>query len=418
VRTADPVVLLVAAKWWPAPARLAAALIEQGCAVYAVCPPHHALRYVEGVKVYALRAASPRRSLAQALRRAQPDFVLPCDDRCVLLLHELHRRQAEFRELIERSLGDAGAFAVLESRARLLSTARELGIRVIDAREVESAAEASAGFALTGPTPFLKMDGTGGGEGVQMVRSAAEAARAYRSLRTSLGLATSLKRAVINRDPLALWSWGRRASARVILQPFVAGTPANIMAACWQGEVLGTVMVEVLASQGATGAAVVVRLIENAEARAAATRLAAHLRLSGFFGLDFILEPGSRAAHLIEMNPRSTQLGHLKLPQGDLAGAWCAAALRRERQRVGTAIDSDTIALFPQAWRWGAKRAFLERVHHDVPWEQRRLVEALVREPWPERQWRARVYHLLRRPAHPQALEMEAAAGEQVGQAQ
>jgi len=410
------VVLLLAAKWWGTPARLAAALIEQGCLVRAVCPPHHALRYVDGVEAYTLRTGGARGSLEQAVRCARPDFILPCDDRCVLLLHELYRRRPEWQALIERSLGDPRAFEVLESRARLLSTARELGIRVADARVVDSEAQASESYGHCGPAPFLKMDGTGGGDGVQMVRSAAEAARAYRSLRRSLGLARLLKDSLIYRDPLALWSWSRRDKARIILQHFVAGTPANIMVACWQGEVVGAVFAEVLASQGATGPALVVRLIENAEARAAAVRLAAHLRLSGFFGLDFILEPGSGAAHLIEMNPRSTQLGHLQVPAGDLAGAWCAAALGRTRRRAGAAIESDTVALFPQAWRWGAKGALLERVHHDVPWQQKRLVEMLIRAPWPERQWRARVYHLLRRPALPQALETRIAAGAVHGQ--
>jgi hypothetical protein len=403
-------VLLVAAKWWPAPARLAAALLEQGAAVSAVCPPHHALTYVDGVAACALRAVDPRRSLEQALRRTRPEFVLPCDDRCVLLLHELHRERPQWRALIERSLGEPRAFGTLASRAALLGTARELGIRVSDACAVDSAAQAAERYARCGPSPFLKLDGTGGGEGVQMVSSAAEAAAAHLGLRASLGLPTLLKRWLVNRDPLALWSWRRRASARIILQPFVAGTPANIMVACWQGAVVGAVTVAVLASQGPTGAALVVRLIESEEARDAAVRLAAHLRLSGFFGLDFIIEPGSGAAHLIEMNPRATQLGHLKLPPGDLAGAWYAAATGRERRRTGTVIAGDTVAFFPQALRWGVDSATLESVYHDVPWGQKRLLEMLQQDPWPERQWRARAYHLFRMPELHRAAGMPAAA--------
>ena len=402
--------LLVAAKWWPAPARLAAALLEQGCAVHALCPPHHPLRYVDGVAALTLQALNPRHSLERALQRTRPDFILPCDDRCVLLLHELHRRRPQWRQLIERSLGDPRAFKVLASRAALLSTARQLGIRVIDACVVESAAQASERHARSGPTPFMKMDGTGGGEGVQMVRSAAEAAAAFRSLRASLGLPTLLKRWLINRDPLALWSWGRRTEARIILQPHVAGTAANIMVACWQGEVVGAVMVEVLASQGPTGAALVVRLIECEEARHAAVRLAAHFRLSGFFGLDFIIEPVSGAAHLIEMNPRSTQLGHLKLPRGDLAGAWYAAATARVCRHTGTPIHGDTIAFFPQALRWGVDSTTLANAHHDVPQDQERLRDMLEQEPWPERQWRARAYHLLRTPKLERAAGISAAA--------
>lgn len=402
--------LLVAAKWWPAPARLASALIEQGCAVHALCPPHHPLCYVDGVTVHTLQAVNPRHSLERALRCTHPEFILPSDDRCVLLLHELHRERREWRALIERSLGDPRAFEVQASRALLLSTARELGIRVIDAGVVDSAAQARERYARCGPTPFLKLDGTGGGEGVQMVASAEEAAAAYRRLRASLGLPTLLKRWLVNRDPLALWSWSRRGDARIILQPRVAGTPANIMVACWQGEIVGAVMVGVLASQGPTGAALVVRLIECEEARYAAARLAGHLRMSGFFGLDFIIEPVSGAAHLIEMNPRSTQLGHLRLPPGDLAGAWYAAATGRESRRTGASIEADTIAFFPQALRWGLDQSALANAYHDVPQGQERLREMLQQQPWPERQWRARAYHLFRTPKAQRAAELLAAA--------
>jgi hypothetical protein len=73
------------------------------------------------------------------------------------------------------------------------------------------------------------------------------------------------KRCIVNRDPVALWSWRRRGVPSVTMQEFIQGRPANTMIACWQGEVLGIVSSEVLTSQGATGAALVVRLIQNRE---------------------------------------------------------------------------------------------------------------------------------------------------------
>jgi hypothetical protein len=181
--------------------------------------------------------------------------------------------------------------------------------------------------------------------------------------------------------------------------------PANIMVACWQGGILAELSVQVLSSQGATGASLVVQVIKNPELSSAAALLARRLGMSGFFGLDFILEQGTGAAYLIEMNPRCTQLGHLQLPEGDLAGALYAALLASARPRAKTPILEDKIAFFPQALLWGARPGVLGRIHHDVPWEQRRLVKALIQEPWPERQWRARLYHLFRRPAAVQAVD-------------
>jgi hypothetical protein len=218
-------------------------------------------------------------------------------------------------------------------------------------------------------------------------------------------MATTLKRLLVNRDPLALWCWSRRKALAATVQEFVTGTPANIMVACWQGEVLGELSVRAVASQGLTGAALVVDVIDNPEFSRAAARLAAHLGMSGFFGLDFMLEHATGAAYLIEMNPRCTQLGHLRLPHGDLAGALCRRLLGRDGARAGQPIGSDRVAFFPQAWMWGAKSAFLPGVYHDVPWEQKRLVEALLREPWPERQWPARLYHLFRGPGTTKAVE-------------
>jgi len=402
-----PVLLLVAGNWWPTAARMAVALIENGCTVAAVCPPEHPLRYVQGVQqIRTLRALASRRSLEQAMHCVQPDLVVPCDDRSVAQLHELHRLRPQLRALIERSLGRSSGFEVVESRQELLDTARELGIRVAGTCGVRSAAEASHCFARGAPSALLKTDSTSGGEGVRIVRSAREAAATFRRMRFGASLAVALKRLLVNRDPMALWSWGRRRRTAISLQEFVSGIPANIMVACWRGEILAEVSVKTLSCQGPTGASLVVQLIQNRQLSHAAAMLAARFGMSGFFGLDFILQEGTGAAYLIEMNPRCTQLGHLALPQGDLAGALCAALLGRERPpRAGTAIATDTIAFFPQAFLWGARNAFLGHVHHDVPWEQRQLVKALMQAPWPQRTWLARLYHLLRRPTALQATE-------------
>jgi predicted ATP-grasp superfamily ATP-dependent carboligase len=412
-----PILLIVAGNWWPPAARLAAAFIEHGCVVAAVCPPGHPLRYVQGMhQIRTLRGLSSRRSLEQAVRRVRPDLVIPCDDRSVAQLHELHRLRPHLRALIECSIGEPHGFEVVESRSKLLDTARELGIRVASASGVTSEAQAAECYALGAPLALLKMDGTSGGEGVQFVHSAPEAAAAFRRMRSGAGTTVAIKRLLVNRDPQALWSWSRRQKPTVTLQQFVPGTPANIMVACWRGEVLAELSVQVVSCQGPTGSALVVQVIANPQFSRAAALLTGRLKLSGFFGLDFILEQGTGTEYLIEMNPRCTQLGHLKLPKGDLAGALCAALLGRERPPTKTPIVSDTIAFFPQALLWGAQTGVLERVHYDVPWEQRQLVKELIQDPWPQRQWLARLYHLFRRPAMQQAVAT--APTEQLAEAQ
>lgn len=403
----EPILLLVAGNWWPLSARLAASFIRHGCEVAAVCPPGHPLRYVHGLqKIRTLHRLAARRSLEQAIQRIRPDLLVPCDDCSVGQLHELHRLRPHLRMLIERSLGEPDGFGIVESRGKLLDIARELGIRVADAYEVTSESQAVECYARGTPTAVLKLDGTSGGEGVRIVRSAGEVVTAFRRMRSRANLAVAIKRLAINHDPMALWTWSRwRRRTTLTLQQFISGTPANIMVACWRGKILAEVSVRALSTQGPTGASLVVQVTENRQLSRAAHALAERLCLTGFFGLDFILEEETGAEYLIEMNPRCTQLGHLNLPQGDLAGALCAALCRREPSRSKTPISSDTIAFFPQARLWGAQTALLPGVHQDVPWEHRRLVKALMRDPWPERRWIARLYHLFRRPQMVRAVD-------------
>jgi hypothetical protein len=77
--------------------------------------------------------------------------------------------------------------------------------------------------------------------------------------------------------------------------------------------------------------ATIVRRMQNEQMTQAAELIAARLQLSGFYGLDFVIESDTNVPYLIELNPRCTQLGHLDFPdQGCLVGI-LAAALRGER---------------------------------------------------------------------------------------
>jgi hypothetical protein len=174
---------------------------------------------------------------------------------------------------------------------------------------------------------------------------------------------------------------------------------------------LGLVTVKVLWAQSATGAATVVRLIDNAEIRTAAQRIAERLQLSGFHGLDFILEHDTGNAYLLELNPRCTQLGHLPIGgQGDLAGMLCEAFTGVHSQTNQTPISGDTIAFFPQAALVNQESGSKQTGYQDIPWQEPRLVRELMRTSWPERQLLARVYHAVRPPKLEPAMPFEAPA--------
>lgn len=355
------------------------------------------MHYVSGVEpIYEVPDFGSRATLLAAIRGAQPDFIVPCDDRIVAQLHELFSLHAELRPLIEYSLGDPAGFAIADSRDQLLRIAAELGIRVPRGAVLASERDAQQRFESLRPVAVIKLDGTHGGEGVRIVRSAKEAAAAYRSLRRGTNLLTATQRMLVHGDPLAMWSWTRRANSGITIQEYIPGTPANNMVACWRGEILGEVSVEALSCQGTTGSANVVRRIAQPDMVRAAKLIAARLKISGFFGLDFMLEQSSGEPYLIEMNPRCTQLGHLAFPdQGDLAGALYERLSGRRGREPQSRIDGDLIAFYPQARAPVAPGDVGYGAFQDVPREEPALVEYLLRDPWPERRWQARLYRTL-----------------------
>ena len=207
--------------------------------------------------------------------------------------------------------------------------------------------------------------------------------------------ATAWKRLIIDRDPLPLWLRRRQTSREVTVQEFIPGRPANSMLVCWQGELLSLISVVVVAAEGPTGAATIVRVIQNEEMKRVAQLIASRLQLSGFCGLDFIMEAGTDAPYLIEMNPRCTQLGHLDLgSDGCLAGVLSAVLRSEPPPQAQNPIRDKKIALFPQALAAGdVCRPYIDASFHDVPVEEPRLVSELAMKSWPQRRWVARIYH-------------------------
>jgi predicted ATP-grasp superfamily ATP-dependent carboligase len=286
-------------------------------------------------------------------------------------------------------------FPIIRSRGEMLRVASELGIRVPETRSVRSEEDLDSRCVDT--SAVLKLDGTWAGIGVEIVHSRDEALAAYRRLLKFERAGAAWQRLLFHRDASALWSGQGSERRSITIQQFISGRPANAMLACWRGQVLSMVMVEVVCAHGATGISTVVRLIQNAEIAEAARLLARRFELTGFYGLDFMLEQGSGAAYLIELNARCTQLGHLCIAgQGDLAGVLVARLKGEPAPVENDAISSDTIAFFPQAFRLNPQSAYLREGYHDVPWQEPRLFRELLRDSWPHRQWPARLYRIFR----------------------
>jgi len=194
---------------------------------------------------------------------------------------------------------------------------------------------------------------------------------------------------VVNQNAALLGPSIRRKRFQMSAQKFIGGTEATSAVACWKGEVVASLHFEVVNKLDATGHATVVRRIENAEMSNAVQKMVRRLKLSGLCGFDFMLESGTPNAYLIEINPRSTQVGHLALGPGrNIPAALFAAVTGAPASDTPAITDKNTIALFPQEWLRDSGSAYLRTAYHDVPWDEPELIRTCIRERKKPAPWR------------------------------
>ena len=369
----------------PYTARMAMALTAVGCQVSVVTTRNSPVQKTRVIqRSFRYSALRPLSSLRYAIATTKPDLIIPFDDRAVEHLHQLHSLPGTraVAKLIETSLGAPASFPILTSRHDFLRTAIECGIRVPPTRLMNSFDDLRQ-WRSEQPLPWvLKADGTWGGRGVRVAHTFEDAAKYFDDLRRPCGLRRGLKRFSINRDSFYLREWWSGRTPSVIAQRFIEGRPANCAVFCWKGEVLAGIAVEVVSAIGVTGPASIVRVIEGPEMMQAAVAIARRLKLSGFFGLDFVL--GERgASYLLEINPRCTPPCHLSLGSGrDLVCALWTQLSGQMAPAGRIQIKNQMIAYFPQAWL--TKSDFLDSSFHDVPEGEPELERELL-QPWPDR---------------------------------
>ncbi len=391
-----PKVLVAATSRWVPTARLAIALANAGCTVDAVCPAGHPLGKTSVVgQTHAYHGLAPLKSFTDAILATRPDLIIPADDLATRHLHDLHRRRqregnvgALICALIERSLGAAESFAVVSSRNAFMELAYQEGIRVPKTGVVNSGDDLRKQAGRLGFPLVLKANGTSGGDGVRIIQTPEEAQRALRTLQAPPLFARAAKRALVDQDTTLLWPALLRHRPEVNAQSLVTGREATSTIFCWKGSILASLHFEVLRKMQCAGHATVLRLLEHAEMSAAAEKIVRRLKLSGLYGLDFILEAHTDNACLLELNPRTTQVGHLALGTGrDLPAAICAALSGDSVRATPKVTEKDTIALFPQEWMRDPASEFLRSGYHDVPWEQPALVSDCIGKSRTHRAW-------------------------------
>jgi hypothetical protein len=383
-------------KWYPT-ARLAVALARSGFQVEAICPPSHPMFKTSAVRRrHHYSVFSPASSFAAAIAATKPDLVIPGDDITVQHLHRLY--ETKLREegpqsficgVLERSLGAPESFPIVFSRTAFLEAAEDEGLRVPETTALGQVSELREFIRRVGLPVAIKANGTSGGEGVSIAQTPEDAQREFSRLQAPPLLLRALKRTLVNQNAALLGPSIRRKPFQMSAQKFIGGTEATSAVACWKGEVVASLHFEVVNKLDATGHATVVRRIENAEMSNAAQKMVRRLKLSGLCGFDFMLESGTPNAYLIEINPRSTQVGHLALGPGrNIPAALFAAVTGKLAGDTPAITDKNTIALFPQEWLRDSGSAYLRTAYHDVPWDEPELIRTCIRERKKPAPWR------------------------------
>jgi hypothetical protein len=415
-RIQDVRVMLTSTLRLPSTARLAMSLRRSGCTVLATTPLGHPLRLTNAASsILSYPVLSPTTGLEAIFRKTSPDLVIPCDERAVRHLYQLHRASTcmATRALIERSLGDPSNYWISEVRYDLLMAAQEVGVAIPTTRPLAGLPDLRA-WGADVPLPWvLKADGSYAGQGVRIVSSREDAESLFLALNRPVSAREAFSKTVIDRDPFSLKPWLARSRPAISVQSYVDGRPANCSVACWEGEVLAAITMEVVVAESETGPSVIGRVTNNAQMLDAARRVARRLGLSGLAGFDFMIEATSGDAKLIEMNPRSTPVCHLNLgANGDLVEALTAKLANRVPQRRPCTTSMDVIALFPDALQSNPDSTLLNSAYHDIPWGEPALIRALLKPELRDRYWLLRQIRQRKgRLSGPRAKSLPLAAG-------
>jgi hypothetical protein len=174
----------------------------------------------------------------------------------------------------------------------------------------------------------------------------------------------------------------RAGAERVLVQAYLAGPTTAYPAVAWNGVLLvGYAQTRLVMGPTPTGPPAVTRCYASPGLRALAVKLAAGFGINGFFAPEFIEDARTKQPYLLGINRRIVVGAH----RGGQINAdhWAALAAALQGLAPPTRSDLDigeehVAADFPQEWLRDPQSRWLSEYPVDVPWEEPRLVEAML----------------------------------------
>lgn len=367
------------------PARLPEPLSKAGVEVAVLCPTDNPLsqssfvsRHYNLDKLQSWRTFGRR--LGMVMADWKPDLVIPCDEIVVVMLHYFLKRP----QLSARYLG-AGQFSVLrhsigkverldamvlKHHTRLL--AESLGVHVPKSRLVNTPDQAEKVAASFGFPVFLKASFSWAGQGSIRCDSAEQVRTVFESLRPKTSWIKAKAKCVLARD----WY---PSESDIEVQKAIAGESVMYSVAALDGEMLGGLFASRAAKISATGPSTTVAIGEHPECRWMVQKMIAAMGASGFLAFDFLKCHNTGKVFLLECNPRPNQIFHLGQKVGsDLCQA-LADGLHGRPQAAHSPTGDAIVPLFPQAWLHDETSALAEISSLDVPRNDPKLLDIMLR---------------------------------------
>lgn len=392
--SAAPTVVYLALNDWFSSARLPRHLSRAGFRLIAICTQASPLRQVRHFEHRAVIAPEELRStLEEVTKRFQPELIVSADEGAIYAVHALRRQCAEapatmsapLRQLLRRSLGGPERQDRLLSKKHINEIGAGLGIAVPRQRAIAQPREAEDFAREVGYPIVLKKENTHGGMGVLLCRDAAETVTNVFRLRAAglrqRGVAKYGVGAIAHLPPVRSLLAARRGRS-LIAQEYIEGVPAFRTFVAHDGRVLaGFSAIAERVHPAPFGSSTVVRFVDNPDMARGAATLAEVVGLTGFAGVDFILEARTGRAVMLELNARVTPTSHLGSLRGTDLCAALMAELTDEREiasprpaQLGPAPQ--TAALFPSELMRDAASEYLRSAYHDIPEDEPELIAA------------------------------------------
>jgi hypothetical protein len=369
-----------------AAARLVEPLVRAGFRVAALCPDHHPIAVTRFTEArFLLKNIQSSRhleiQLCDALKSWQPRLILPADEQAVAWLQSIVKRAKNGKpgrfapqdlQVIADSLCDIAQMDAMLMKTHTQNLARELGIRVPAGMSVTSTPAALEAVAQLGLPIYVKNSFGSGGRGVRLCRTQADVVAA-------LDAWTPRKPSALHRalKKLAHRDWFP-VNVAVDMQQRIVGTPSMFCAVAYKGKMLAGYAGITRQTCYESGPSSVVWIGAHAEMAEASEALIAAMGATGFIGFDFMIDDADGHAYLLECNPRPIPIVHLGGRIGaDLCTVLAAALLGRPVAAAAPAA-AEEITLFPQEWKRDPKVATARQTYHDVPWDDQRLLDAMV----------------------------------------